>query len=696
MEVLVRCLPGLAVLQPMKEGWFVRKSSMLKYSLLLFVLSVGVAEAKLKAVFTADGESDVRVDRMAALEVPAGEAPTPFLKPGPFAVVWTAEIAVIERRRLFFSFEGKGSAVLLVNGKEVLTEEGELGAEKSKRVRLNPGRHPIEIRYQSEEDGSGKFRLYWEEKGIPKQTIPPMAFFYEPDEVAIAGELKRHGRMAFTEQNCAKCHVPEKGFGATPMPEVGEIAPILAGIGERVSEEWLRDWIANPKAMKHTTKMPQLVDPETEEGLQEAADLAAYLAASLMGGEDKESPSEDLAKAGGVHYHELGCAACHYPVGEGSAQADDGTGRVPLDQVDAKYKPGQLVDYLKKPDAYHPFSGMPDFMLSDEEAMSIAAYLRKEAKGKAPSPGYQYPDGDVARGAVVAEALQCGTCHPGSPGAIPRSVSLEGIFAVDWAEKGCVAENDTREELPDMNFHEGEVEGLLAFSKVGPESLKRKTSAEFASRQIDAKRCTSCHMMDDVPSLLDGVWDETAHLVEHVEDLTDRVDQTRPQLTFVGEMLYTTYIQKMLAGTIVESPRPWLGTRMPAFRAYAAPLADGLSRLHGFEPSGPIALETKAELVEIGHDLIGADGFGCTTCHGVGEMEPTAAFEVGAVNFALTPDRIREGYYYRWMDNPQETIPGTKMPKYADGNQSQRIDVLGGKADAQYEAIWHWLHSGKE
>ncbi len=669
---------------------------MYKFISLLFLLPISLAEAKLSAVFTADGETDVRVDRLPALEIPVGEAATPFLKPGAFEVVWTAEIAVIERKRLFFSFEGFGEAVLSVAGKEVLQEKGEFGEKKSKRVRLNPGRHQVEIRYQSKDDGSGAFRLYWEEKGMPKQTIPPMAYFYEPDDQALAGELRRHGRMAFTEQNCAKCHVPEEGFGANPMPEVGEIAPILAGIGERVSEEWLRDWIADPRAMKPTTKMPQLVDPETEEGLQEAADLAAYLAASLMGGEEQQSPAEDLAMAGGVHYHELGCAACHYPVGEGPAVANDGTGRVPLDQVDAKYKPGQLVAYLKKPDAYHPFSAMPDFMMSDEEATSIAAYLRKASAGKGPSLGYTYPDGDVARGAVVAEALQCGTCHPGSPGAISRSVSLEGIFAMDWAEKGCVAESDTREELPEMNFHEGDVEGLLAFQKMGPESLKRKNSAEFASRQLEAKRCTSCHMLDDVPSLLDGVHDETFHLAEHIEGLGERVDQTRPQLTFVGEMLYTTYIEKMLAGTVEESPRPWLGTRMPAFRAYAKPLADGLSRLHGFAPSGPVAVEVKPELAEIGKDLVGADGFGCTTCHGIGEMEATAAFEVGAVNFALTPDRLREGYYYRWMDNPQETIPGNKMPKYADGNQSQRIDILGGKADAQYEAIWHWLHSPKE
>ena len=158
-------------------------------------------------------------------------------------------------------------------------------------------------------------------------------------------------------------------------------------------------------------------------------------------------------------------------------------------------------------------------------------------------------------------------------------------------------------------------------------------------------------------------------------------------------MLYTSYIEAMLAGTTKTSPRPWLGTRMPAFGAYAKPLAEGLSRVHGFDPSTPVELEVDPELAEIGRTLVGADGFGCTTCHGIGDQDPTAAFEVGAVNFRLVPQRLRQGYFYRWMDNPAGVFPGSKMPRYAEGNESQRGDILDGDAHKQFGAIWHWLHS---
>jgi len=662
--------------------------SMMRFILASAVL-LGCVRADVVATFTQEGEADVRMDRFPALSVPAGQAPTPFLEPGKFDVEWTGRIELLKRRRLYFSFGGVGEASLMIDGKEVVSEKGTLGEAKSKRLRLNPGSHEIAVKYASSEDGSGSFRLYWEEDEMPRQTIPPTVYEAKPGEAALEGELKRRGRMVFAEQNCAKCHAPEGGFGAGPMPEVIEIAPVLAGIGDRVSEEWLMEWIADPKALKPNTLMPQMVDPETPEGLQQAADLAAFLVASKNSDDALSKPDAGLAKAGGVHFHELGCIACHYPAGE--EPEADGTNRIPLNNVASKYLPGQLEAFLKKPEAYHPFTAMPNFQLSDEESEEIAAFLRSESRGKETKLAYDFPKGDATRGEKVAESLQCGTCHPGLPGGVSKAVSLDEIFKADWTEKGCVAEDDPRENLPVPNLGDGELDALLSFSRVGPESLKKDSSAEFAVRQVNAKRCTACHSLDEEPALLNSLHGTTAGLAAHIEGLNDRVDQTRPQLTFVGEMLYSSFIESMLAGT--ESPRPWLGTRMPAFKAYAKPLSEGLSRLHGFEPCEPLEIETDPELVEIGKNLVGAEGFACTTCHGIGDKEPTAAFEVGAINFELVPKRLREDYYYRWMDHPAAVIPGNKMPRYAEGNESQRGDILGGDASKQYEAIWEWLQS---
>ncbi len=658
---------------------------------LLLGLMVGSVQAELVATFTQEGEPvDKRLDRLAALSVPAGQVATPFLKPGKFDVEWTGGLKIDQRRRLYFSFEGQGTkAELTIDGKVVVTESGKFGSVKSERLRLNPGVHTVSAKYQSADDGAGEFRLYWEEEGMVRQTIPPTAYEVASDDQVAAGEMKRHGRMVFAQQNCAKCHAPESGFGASPMPELLEISPILAGIGERVSEEWLMKWIADPKAMKPTTKMPQLVDPSTPEGLQKAADLAAFLVSTSSKNEVKPSALDPkLVKAGGAVFHELGCVACHYLVGE---NAGDETKRIPLNNVASKYHPGQLTAFLKKPEAYHPFTAMPNFHLSDEEANSLAAFLESESLGKETKLAYAFPKGDATRGAAVSESLQCGTCHPGMPGGVSKAISLEGIFKLNWAEKGCVAENDKRANLPHPNIDKKELEALLAFAKSGHGSLSKDSQAEFADRQIDAKRCTSCHSIDEESAVLSSLHGSTAKLAAHIKGLEERVDQSRPQLTFIGEMLHTSYIEAMLAGTVKERPRPWLGTRMPAFNAHAKPFAEGLSQLHGFSPSIPQKIETNPELVKIGHSLIGAEGFACTTCHGDGDNKPTAAFEVGAINFSQVSERLRDGYYYRWMDHPAAVMPGNKMPRYAEGNVSKLSNVLDGDATKQYEAIWNWI-----
>lgn len=663
---------------------------MLRSSFVLLMLAA-TAGAELVATFTREGVTDARRDRFPALLVKAGEPATPFLSPGAFEVVWTGKLKLDKRQRLSFSFEGEGSVSLKVGGDELLAREGKLDGEGSETKRLNPGEHDFELTYKSKEDGSAAMRIYWEEAGFVRQTIPPTAFVAEETEATRAGELLRMGRLHFTQQNCAKCHVSNEGLGAAPMPETGEIGPILVGIGDKVTEEWLQRWISDPKHLRPTTHMPTLVDAKTEEGRQQAADLAAYLAGLKLGTPPAAAPDAALAEKGGAHFHELGCVACHNPPDKAGTDLDPK--RVPLNNVASKFLPGALVTYLKKPDAFHASTGMPDFQLSDEEAGSIAAFLTKASEGKETKATTDYPEGDAARGAEVAAALQCGTCHPGLPMGQGLSAPLEEIFKKDWSEGGCVATGDKRGKAPLLNLDDEAKSSLVAFGKSGADSLKRDTPAEFARRQIESMRCTGCHSIDDRQSLLSSYHEETKNLTAHIEGLHERVDQTRPQLTYLGEMLYSSYIEKILSGTLEQRPRPWLGTRMPAFRAHAKPLAEGFARLHGFDASEPEKIEIQPEMVNAGKLLAGDQGFGCTTCHGIGPVKPTAAFEVEGINFIDVPGRMRPGYYHRWMDNPALVTPGTKMPKYAEGNSSQRTDVLEGDAGKQYEAIWEYIHS---
>ncbi len=659
------------------------------WSVSLQVLLLATAHADLTATFTRDGTTDSRIDRFPALSLAPGEPATPFLTPGAFQVVWKGKLVIPRRQRLVFSFEGDGAASLKIAGKDVLTRESDLAGKASESTRLNPGEHELELSYSSKPDGTAAFRLFWEEVGFVRQTIPTSAFKTEPSEATTLAALQRRGRSIFATQNCVKCHSSGSGFGATPMPETAEIAPILFGTGDRTHEEWLRRWIAAPSTLKPTTSMPALVDATTEAGRQQASDLAAYLLGMKTGAPAGSAPDAALAQEGGVHFHELGCAACHNSPDKGVADAT----RVPLNNVASKYLPGALVAFLKQPEAVNPFTKMPNFNLSDAEANSIAAYLTQASTGKETKIAGEFPTGDATRGAKVAESLQCGVCHPGMPMSPQTAPApMDAIFKKDWTSNGCVAPAEKRGKAPHLNLDDNDRAALVAFAKTGSSSLGRDTSSEYVTRQTEALRCTSCHAYDGRESLLASVHSETAPLVAHLSKIDERVDQSRPPLTFVGEMLHTTAIESMIAGTATPRPRPWLAMRMPAFSTHASQLANGFSRLHGLAPNKPATVTVDPAMAEIGKNLVAAGGFGCNTCHASGDQKATAAFEVEGVNFNLTAPRIREEYFHRWMDNPQSVTPTTKMPRYSQDQKSQRTDILEGDAKKQFDAIWQYLH----
>jgi len=642
-------------------------------------LAAGVARAELAATFESGAASDTRFDRLPALLVKAGEAPTPFLAAGEFGVTWKGKLVLQERQRLEFSFEGEGKATLTVDGEQVHAEEGTLGGTKSKSTRLNKGDHEISITYRSKPDGSGRFRLFWEERTFPRQSVPPTVFKAE-----VAADPVRQGRLLFADNHCAKCHF--SGTGVTGMMELNEIAPLLPATGDRLNEEWLARWIADPSALRPDTRMPTLVDASTPEGKQQAADLAAWLMTMKIA-ETPKAPDKALAEKGGEHFHRLGCAACHTGPGE-IPGADMVKGRVPLHSVAAKFQGGALAGFLKKPDAWYPHIGMPDFALSDDEANSIAAYLLDKS-GKVEQKATGFPKGDASKGAALATALNCGSCHAGLPMNPASAPPLELVFTKDWTAAGCVSSKPGG-KVPKLALTDDERASLVAFSKKGTAPLTRHVPAEYAAAKVKALRCTSCHGMDGTPSLLDSVHLETKGLVAHVHAENEKLDQSRPHLTFIGEMLHSSYLESMINGDVKPKPRPWLDMRMPAFHAYSNSLASGLACVHGVEPGKPEPAAPDAALAEIGKKLASSEGFGCTTCHGVGAMKPTAAFEVQGLNFATSHERLRKEWYIRWIDNPVSVTPGSKMPRYAEDGKSQRPE-LGGDAAKQFEAIWQYL-----
>jgi hypothetical protein len=202
-------------------------------------------------------------------------------------------------------------------------------------------------------------------------------------------------------------------------------------------------------------------------------------------------------------------------------------------------------------------------------------------------------------------------------------------------------------------------------------------------RLVASLRCGACHARDGRSSVLSQVV-----LEEGVQGLPVI---GLPNLTWAGEKLQRDWIVKLLQGNLDYRARPWLKARMPAFPAYARPLATGLPREHGVSGEVRPRPEPDGELIAIGETLTQQfTGFYCTECHAAAGRPPTTAFDHRGIDFPFVTKRLQYDYYHRWMLGPQRIDPSTKMPQFAG---QPKPNILDGDAHEQFDAIWHYLRS---
>ena len=648
--------------------------------LFLLLSLVAHLNGEVLAHFKQGEATDIHRARLPALFVEKDKPVTPLLDAGASEVTWTGILQLDKRQRLHFSFEGNGNATLFINGASVLQESGTLGTASSERLRLNAGEHPFTVRYQSPPEGAARFQLCWEERSFPREPIPPSAFG-KIDPVLAQDALVYQGRELFTRHLCSKCHLPSDGFGAQAMPELNHVAPILALTGDRLNEKWLAQWIYNPASIRPATNMPRLV-PDNKEGRQQAADLAAYL--MTLKTEAEPAPLAGSIPRGGATFHQLACISCHGLPHE-PRPSDD---RIPLSHLAAKFQPSALRDYLLEPSKLSPHTRMPDFRLSDEEAAHLTSYLL-DASSKVEADALLFPAGDATKGPALSQKMHCGACHAGLPYDPAAMPAFEAIVEKSWQNASCY-----QSETHHLHLPSDAGKALEALRSQHLDSLTKDTPASLAERQLRSLRCTACHTQDDVPALLGSRHSQSAFLAAHLKR-EEKIDQSLPALTHTGEMLLTNALSAALSGKSEPRPRPWLDARMPGFANHSPEaFAAGLAAQHGLSPSFPIDEQPDLAAIALGEKLVGSEaGFGCTTCHGVGKKEPTAAFEVIGINFDLTKHRLRESFFYRWMHNPTRITPSTKMPRYSDDEGKTALPDLDSDSRQQFHAIWEYLQT---
>jgi mono/diheme cytochrome c family protein len=509
--------------------------------------------------------------------------------------------------------------------------------------------------------------LAWTEKEkIPTVPIPSTVFTHPVDSELEKYDTLRLGRELFVEHRCAKCHTLTTDKG---IPELALDAPSFDDIGSRRHFAWMADWIVDPKAQRATAHMPKLLHGAKDK--QDAQAIAAFLASlkSDQSGGTLKADGE-MIEAGKTLAERLHCAGCH--VLPDAPEKD--SKKIALAHVNLKFQPGSLVAFLKNPGTHYAWTRMPNFKLADEEASQLGAYLSSGAPmAKQAAP----PDdaGVIQRGKKLVQISGCLNCHGLKLENEFKGKALAELPAAKW-NQGCLAASPGDDsKAPDFGFTGVEREALRAFGATDRVSLTRHVPAEFAERQTRLLNCRACH------GQIDGF----------------------PPLEILGGKLKPEWAAQFIAGEIPYKPRaekhpkgePWLPARMPAFKAPAVWLAQGLAMQHGFPPKTPPEPAIDMDAATIGHKLVGkTGGYSCISCHGVGPMEAKEVFESEGINLAYSAARLLRPYFQRWLRDPLSIDPQTKMPKYFEDGRSPLTDFYDGDAEKQIDAVWQYLRLG--
>src|SRR5712692_1332416 len=207
--------------------------------------------------------------------------------------------------------------------------------------------------------------------------------------------------LAYATYERAGCYACHKTKGFENMRKPG---PILTKIDSKLSQDWVKNWIRNPRAVKPTTWMPRFFynsnNSAPEDAVRNEIEINA-IATYLFANADKhefavKNPPRGDAKNGEQIVKGIGCQGCHV-VGEGS-RVEAGPRRTfgqPLENIGNKTTYEWIYNWVRDPKHYSPATYMPNLRLTDAQVADVATFL-VGLKGPAGDAAKATPDPKVA------------------------------------------------------------------------------------------------------------------------------------------------------------------------------------------------------------------------------------------------------------------------------------------------------------
>jgi mono/diheme cytochrome c family protein len=646
----------------------------------------------------AEGQSARRLDHQLAFHW--GEAPPdPRLTAGEFRASWQGNLLTTSQGDYRFFVFGSGEIELRIAGRAVLPRQTvRNGWLSSPAVALTADHLPLELSFRRAVKDA-RLMVLWSGPDFGREPIPPRSL-YHPREKPVEREFER-GRLLARVLRCGRCHGEE---------QPSSLAPALDRLSGNVARDWLIRWLmAGEHAAEDRSprRMPAFALSETQatalaDWLLEPRQTDPSPAVPQEEAPERKKPKPD-AKTGERLFVSLGCLACHSWRDLG---ASGWLGGGDLSHIADKRPPGFFAVWLSEPQHLNRDHRMPIFSLSNHERTSLALFLAEQkTRGERPaSAGWSSPHKPAsagrsparAEGRRVAEQFHCAACHR-LPEAIrdPASRNAPRLDAHNNWDRSCLSSPDAMKHRPGYRLSKDDARAVRGYY-VAARSVPRDGQFLLAEHN-----CLACHAREGtreaIPLLPPLLADKLTAVSKRYPDLAPQVPAlTPPALTSVGDKLTDSALVEAVARR--GGPhRPYLSVRMPRFPLSEEDLQTLVHHLTNTDRVPPCDA-TPAPIVDAaqrdrymlaGGRLVSSDGFGCTSCHAVGRVQPVSdSLNSRGPDLLHLERRIRRPWFDRWVRNPARIVPRMEMPSV----QIPVAGVLDGKLDDQLDAVWHVLN----
>lgn len=229
------------------------------------------------------------------------------------------------------------------------------------------------------EEHGWKESHYWDYPMLPVgMTEASCAKCHREEAMVPNGPNITLAYATYERAGCYACH-KTRGFDGLRKP-----GPNLTRIKSKLSPEWVKNWIREPRAIKPATWMPQVWYNSNSKAPEDAprneAEINATVAYLFANSGDfaplaAAAPQGNPA-SGKAIVESVGCLGCHVvDEKDRSAAGPRRTFGQPLQAIGSKTSPAWIYDWVRDPKHYSPDTFMPDLRLTDADAADVTAYL---------------------------------------------------------------------------------------------------------------------------------------------------------------------------------------------------------------------------------------------------------------------------------------------------------------------------------